>query len=176
MNTKDVLGVIETLHNAAEHPDIVHVERYGRDTKPGGQSPAGVAVRYQSGSEVYLWAADPGNPLPAPHDLPAEMPPLRFRAQHGLKFLLQLLDTAQPEMFTAWRPVAFDGIDMKPSGVELRGKDGSSFYLRVTSGSGPTGGPESDDNPNRDRFLDYVIPEGVKTCLQEVDAVNAERS
>jgi hypothetical protein len=161
------LGVIERLFNAAEHPDIVEVERYGRDLKPGGQSPSGVGVTYQSGSAGYIWAAAPGTPAPVPHDLPAELPSLRFRAQHTLAFLVRLLDAARPEQFTAWRPVAFDGVWMKPSGLEIRCKDGSSFYLRVTSGSGPTADPKSD------QFPDYVIPEGVKTCLRGANAASA---
>lgn len=166
MDTAQVLDVVERLHYAAEHPDIVQVKRYGRDLKPGGQSPAGVSLKYQSGSEAYLWSAAPGKTAPVSHDLPADLPSFKFRAQHALAFLVQLLEAAQPEQFTAWRPVAFDGVDLKPSGLEIRCKDGTSVYLRVTSGSGPNGDPEADPYP------DYAIPEGVKTCLREASAAS----
>jgi hypothetical protein len=142
-----VLDVVEKLFNAAGHPDVVRVHRYG-----GGQSRAGVAITYQSGSSAYLSSAGLGNSPPVPYDLPAELPSLRFRAQHALKFLLELLDAARPAPFAAWRPVAFADTALKPTGVEIRGKDGTTAYLLVTSGSGPTKDPDEDPYP------DYVIP------------------
>jgi hypothetical protein len=166
MESAQVLDVIERLHNAAEHPDITMVERYGRDLKPGGQSPAGVAITYRSGSQAYLWA-DEGKREPVPHPLPERMPELKFRAQHALKFLIDLLDVARPDMFVAWRPVAFADVAMTPSGLGIRCTDGSTAYLRVTSGFG--GFADLD----RDEFSDYTIPEGVKTCLREASAQSA---
>lgn len=159
MQSAQVLDVVERLFNAAEHPDIVAVERYGRDVQPGGQSPAGVAVTYQSGAQAYLWADEPGRPAPEPCPLPDEMPELKFRALPALKLLVELLDVARPAVFTAWRTVAFNGLGLKPSGLELRCADGSTAYLRATSGSGPT------HEPTTPQHTDYAIPEGVKTCL-----------
>lgn len=110
MQSVAVLDILERLRKAAGHPDIVKVERYGQDPNPG------VAVTYQSGSAAYLWITSAGRSEPTPHDLPDELPPLKFR-----------------------------------------GKDGATAYLRVTSGSGPMGDPDSDQHP------DYVIPEGLKS-------------
>jgi hypothetical protein len=167
METAQVLNVVERLFNAAEHPDIALVKRYGRDVKPGGQSPAGVSLRYQSDSEVYIWAAT-GDGKPVPADLPAVMPSLRVRAPYALRMLVQLLDTAKPDLFTAWRTVSFPGLGLPQAcGLELKGSDGTSFYLRVTAGSGPT-------DPAADPFPDYVIPEGVATCLHSANAASAE--
>lgn len=169
METAQVLDVIERLHNAAEHPDIVKVQRYGQDLKPGGQSPAGVTITYQSGSEAYIWVAAPEQPEPAAHPLPDKMPELKFRAQHALKFLVELLDIAQPALFTAWRTVGFAGVAMTPAGLAIRCSDGSTTYLRVTSGFGGFADQE------RDEFPEYTIPEGVKTCLHSASAANAAR-
>jgi hypothetical protein len=159
------LDAVERLHDAAEHPDIVQVRRYGRDLKPGGQSPAGVAIRYQSGSEVYIWAAPAGKAVPA--ELPPAVASLRVRNPHAIRFLLRLLEVARPAQFKGWRTVAFPDLGLPDAcGVELKCADGSSFYLRVTSGSGST-------DPATDPFPDYVIPEGVKTCLQGANAASA---
>lgn len=169
MESAQVLDVIERLFETAEHPDIVEVKRYGRDLKPGGQSPAGVKVTYQSGAETYLFAALPGTPAPTPQELPAEMPPLKLRASHTLKFLIELLDVAKPAVFTAWRTVSFTGVTAGPSGMEIRCADGGTAYLRATCASGPTGDPVTQP------FPDYVIPEKVKSCLREANAGNAVR-
>jgi hypothetical protein len=167
VETKQVLDVVEWLFNAAGHPDIVEVERYGRDLKPGGQSPAGVRITYGSGAQTYLFAAAPSEPAPQPHPLPEQMPPLKLRALHSLKFLIELLDVARPDGFTAWRTVSFAGVWMKPAALEIRCTDGTSAYLRVTCTSGPVGDPETPP------FPDYVIPEAVKTCLREANAASA---
>lgn len=151
MESSQVLDVIERLLYAAEHPDIVEVRRYGRDLKPGGQSPAGVKVVYQSGAETYLFAAEPDNPAPQPHPLPDQMPPLKSRALHTVMFLMALLDVVKPDAFKAWRTVSFTGVGSTPSGLEIRCSDGSSAYLRATCASGPTGDPETEP------FPEYVI-------------------
>lgn len=155
MESAQVLDVIERLLGAAEHPDIVEIKRYGRDVKPGGQSPAGVKVTYQSGAETYLFAADPGTPAPEPHPLPEQMPPLKLRALHTVRFVIELLEVARPDVFTAWRTVSFAGVTSAPSGMEIRCADGGSAYLRATCASGPLGDPESPP------FSDYTVPEGV---------------
>jgi hypothetical protein len=155
MESLQVINVIQRLHLAAQHPAIVSVARYGRDSHPGGQSPSGVAITYQWGSTAYLWPALPSNPAPQPVDLPAEPPPFKLRAPHAIVFCLGLLDAAQPAEFTAWRPVSFGGVAMSPAGIELRGADGTNTFLRCTSGSGPTGDPTEDPHP------DYVIPDSI---------------
>jgi hypothetical protein len=162
-----VLDVVEKLHNVAEHPDIEQVSRYGRDLKPGGQSPAGVCLRYQSGSEVYIWASADRNP--AAVVLPEPVASRRLRIPHAIRLLVQLLDTARPELFTAWRTVGFPDLDMPQAcALELKGRDGSSFILRFTAGSAPTD-PDDDPAPG------YLIPEAVKTCLQGVNVGPAAR-
>lgn len=152
MGSAQVLEVVERLFNAAEHPDIVEVKRYGRDLKPGGQSPAGVSITYGSGAQTYLFADEPSTPTPQPHPLPEQMPPLKLRAQHALKLLVELLDVARPDGFTAWRTVSFPGISMEPCALEIRCTDGTSAYLRATCASGSTGDPDTEP------FPDYVIP------------------
>jgi hypothetical protein len=154
MESAQLLDVIERLHNAAEHPDIVLVKRYGRDAKPGGQSPAGVALTYRSGSQAYISPAE-GKPEPVPHPLPERMPELKFRALHALKFLIELLDAAKPDLFVAWRLVAFEGVALQPSGLAIRCADGSTAYLRVTSGFGGFADQDRDD------FPDFVISDAV---------------
>lgn len=167
MESAQVLDVVERLHSAAQHPDIVLVKRYGRDEKPGGKSPAGVSLKYQSGSEAYIWAATAEAAVPA--DLAPEVASRRIRGPHTIRLLLRLFDVAQPELFTAWRTVAFPDLGLSQvCGIELNGADGSIFVLRVTSGSGPT-------DPDGDPFPDYVIPEGVRTCLREADVQSAAR-
>ena len=151
MESAQVLDIVENLLNAAQHPDITEISRYGRDLKPGGQSPAGVKVTYQSGAQTYLAVAE-GSQKPEPHPLPDPMPHLKLRAAHTMKFLINLLEAARPAAFIAWRTVAFAGVGNKPSGMEIRCADGGSAYLRVTCASGPTGDPDADPFPG------YRIP------------------
>jgi hypothetical protein len=69
MQSVAVLDTIERLHNAAGHPDIVNIKRYGQGPNPG------IALTYQSGSAAYLWTTPPSRTGPTPHD---ELPPLSF--------------------------------------------------------------------------------------------------
>src|SRR3954471_11789510 len=96
------LDVIEAVLKASNHPDIAEVRRYGTDAAPGGQSPAGVAVRwaYASGATSYL----AGSPLKVETPLPTPevLPPPPVVAQRLPVFVVQLLDVAQPDVFRSW--------------------------------------------------------------------------
>jgi len=171
MQLAQVLDVFEGLLVASKHPDIVEIERYGRDVAPGGSSPAGVKARYQSGSEAYLWGAVwPGE---IPITVPDEMPPPKRRADRMAIFAVQLLDVARPDVFTSWQLVAFpdlgptDERGKSAAGVSLVCSDGTKMLLRVTAGSGPSG------DPAEDPFPDYRIPEGVKSWHLRVHAQSA---
>ncbi|MDG4774153.1 hypothetical protein [Solwaraspora sp. WMMD792] len=169
MQVAEVLDVLEALFQTSKHPDITDVRRYGQDTEPGGNSPAGVRVYYSTGSTGMLWAAV-GKPAPAPASLPAEMPAPRERARRTLAFAVQLLDFARPEEFTSWEPCAFTGVHSSPSGVKITCRDGGAVFLRATATTGPGG---IAGEPNEDPYPDYQIPEGVRSWRQEVGARSA---
>lgn len=137
MNTTDVLDLIEKLLTAAGHPDIAQVEQYGQGTP---QSPAGVAVTYQSGAQAFVWAVA-GKPKTEPVELPEDLGPYKFRANHALKLVIDLLEAAKPAGIGGWRTVAYDGVGQRPAGLEVR-TDQGVVALRVTSGGAP--GPDSD--------------------------------
>ena len=118
------LDTIAALFQAAGHPDITAVERYGRD----GQS---VVVRYRPKAEAFF---EPSKAKSSPVELPEILPPYRFRAQHALKLLVDLLEVAKPAGITGWRTVGIDGVDLAPCGIELR-TDSGVVLLRVTAGS-----------------------------------------
>lgn len=183
-----ILDIIERLLIAAEHPDIVAVERYGPGDGPWGpdvptskaKAITGVKVKYQSTATASLWEAVwPGEqPMPAPAVMPL---PTQNRAPRLAIFVARLLDVAQPEQFQAWRLVSLPGVGLPgdhgvlPFGLSIATAGGSKMLLRATA-TGPTVGFEPESEP----FPDYVIPEEVKTCLskqtQPAGAVSAERS
>lgn len=168
-----VLDVIETLLRAAEHPDIVEVERYGPGLGPWGptveqsrvKTITGVRVKHQSTATASLWEAVwPGE---KPVDPPAALPtPLQNRAPRLAIFVCRLLDVARPSQFKSWRLVELPnlGLDAEqaglPFGLSIVTADGGRVLLRATA-TGPTLGAEPADEP----FPDYTIPEGVKECL-----------
>ncbi|MEV6300719.1 hypothetical protein AB0M02_15025 [Actinoplanes sp. NPDC051861] len=163
MQAAQVLDVLESLLAASGHPEIAAVERYGADLVPGGPSPSGVRVRYENGSEAYLWGAIwPGeSDLPTPQTLP----PPRRRADRIAVFAAQLLDVARPAAFASWRVVALPDLGPAsergkvPRGLRIDCADGTSLLLRATSGVGPTGDPEHDPYP------EYRIPANLSAGL-----------
>jgi hypothetical protein len=179
MDTTQVLDVIEQLLAAARHPDIAAIERYGPGLGPWGptveeskaKSITGVKVTYQSTASASLWEAvwPGGQPVPAPTDLP----PSR-RASRLLVFAAQLLDYAKPDQLRSWQLLALPGLGpdseqgVTPTGLGVVTTSGTKLLLRSTS-TGPTVGTE----PAEDPFPDYVIPEGVRTCLREANAASA---
>ncbi|MEW2385243.1 hypothetical protein AB0873_24590 [Micromonospora sp. NPDC047707] len=167
MQVTEALDAMAALIRASEHPDITDVTRYGTDTRPGGQSPSGVKVIYQSGSAAMLWAADAPRPAPAPVPLPAEMPPPAQRAARLLMFTVQLLDVARPPIFRSWEPCGFPDVHLTPAALRITYQDGSTLYLRVTAATGPTGDPTEDPHP------DYRFPKGVRTWPPVVSAQSA---
>ena len=166
----EVLDVIEGLLIASKHPDITSISRYGRDTAPGGGSPAGVCVKYQSASEGYIWGAVEPDETPIP--IPQVMPRPRLRAPRLAIFVAQLLDVARPAQFKAWRLVAIPGVGPVteqgtwPAGVSLICADGTKMMLRATAGSGPT-------DPAEEPFPDYTIPEEVSSWHLQASALSA---
>lgn len=173
MQVSQALDVMEAILRAAEHPDVVEVARYGTDTQPGGQVPAGIKAVHQNGSYAMLWAAVPprdARPVPL-----GEMPPPRLRAQRILVLAHQLLDVARPEPIAAWELCAtpgvgdWDGGDPPPSALRLTCRDRSVIYLRATAASGGAAEPETDPYP------DYQIPQGVQSWHLSRSAPSAER-
>lgn len=174
-----VLDVIERLLVAAEHPDIVEVERYG----PGGgvwgptveQSRAkqisGLRVVHRSSATASLWEAVwPGE---QPATAPAEAStPRQNRAPRLAQFVAQLLDVAKPEQFTAWRLVTLPGLGTANE------QAGMPFGLSIVTTTGPVllrttaTGPTAGDEPAAEPFPEYVIPDGVRTCLTAAPAGN----
>lgn len=156
MELAEILDVFEQLLTASRHPDIVSVRRYGRDTTPGGPSPAGVAVKYQSGSHAFLAGGLGDNEIPLP--VPDVLPPPRRRASRLAIFAVQLLEVARPAQFRAWRLVGFPDVGPEaergrfPAGVSVACADGTRMLLRVTAGSGPAG------DPAEEPFPDWKIP------------------
>lgn len=167
METRQALDVIEALLLGSEHPDIVEVSRYGRDAKPGGQSPSGVKTLHQTGSSAMLWGAvEPRDATAVP--LVEQMPPPRWRAARLLVFVHQLLDAAQPSEFRRWELCQSSGV-VSPvaSAIRIAVADGSTVYLRATAASGATGEPEEDP------FQDYRIPEGVRQWHRKASVLTA---
>ncbi|SCL43136.1 hypothetical protein GA0074692_6779 [Micromonospora pallida] len=173
MQLSQALDVIEALHRAAEHPDVTDITRYGRDTAPGGQSPAGVRIWYRSGSSTMLWGEVPHREA-APVPLPGEMPPPKLRAARGLMFAHHLLDFAQPDVFKSWELCSQPGT-VVPVAAALRitARDGDVIYLRGTSACGPGG---AGGEPEEDQYPDYHIPEGVREWHLKVNALSAGRA
>ena len=168
MHTSATLDVIESLLNAAAHPDVTAVERYGNASTPGGQSPAGVKITHRSGSEAMLWAAAvPRNAEPVP--TPTEPLPMKWRAARLLVLTHQLLDAARPDEFTRWELCRQPGVE-SPVAAALRVicRDGSVAYLRATAASGPTGEPE------HDLYQDYRVPQGVHEWRHSLSVRRAE--
>ncbi|GIF12127.1 hypothetical protein [Actinoplanes teichomyceticus] len=156
MRLAQVLDVLQELHRASGHPEIAAVERFGADSVPGGPSPAGLRVRYATGSEAYLWGAIwPGEtPLPVPEALP---PPSR-RASRAAVFAAWLLDAARPGAFRAWDLVALPDLGPAgergrvPLGLRITCSDGTASLLRATAAGGPTAEPDTEPYP------DYRLP------------------
>ncbi len=118
------LDTVAALFQAAGHPDITDVERYGKD----GQS---VVVRYRPKAEAFFEQVQAKS---SPVELPENLPPYRFRARHALSLLVQLLEVAKPAGISGWRTVGIDGVDLAPCGIELR-TDQGVVLLRVSAGS-----------------------------------------
>lgn len=176
METAAVLDVMEALLRAADHPDHVTVSRYGRDTRPGGQSPSGVKVTHQSGAASMLWAAVPhrdARPLP----VPAVLPPPARRPDRILTLTHRLLDAADPDEFTSWEICATPGVGAwddntpPPSALRITCRDGSIAYLRTTAASGPNGAA---GDPDTDPWPNYRIPEGIHSWHLKASAACAE--
>ncbi len=184
MQPSPLLDLVERLLKAAEHPDIVKVERYGPGRGPWGpdvdqkKGPAatGILVRHQWSATASSWLAQwPGEEQPV--DEPSELPPPRQNRAPRLAILVkQLLDAAQPAHLKAWRLVKLPNLGRAdtqahlPFGLSVVTAGGGRELMRVTA-TGATEGFDFDADP----FPGYVIPEGVKTCLQ-ADAVTAGRS
>mgnify|MGYP007112205263 CR=1 FL=1 len=172
MPNKTVLDVVETLLAAANHPDYTKVSRYGADSMPGGQSPAGVKATHLSGSTSMLWAApvpSGATPVEAGEGMVASMP------GRTLRLAMALLDAAQPAAFTSWQLCAAPGVGWRetgrsPSGIRIVGADGTVAYLRATAASGPGGGAAE---PKQDPCPDYTIPQEVKECRLSRSAASA---
>jgi hypothetical protein len=147
----EILDVFEQLLTASGHPDIVSVRRYGTDTAPGGPSPAGVAVKYQSGSHAFLAGGLGDGEIPIP--VPDVMPGPKRRASRLAVFAVQLLDVARPAQFKAWRLIALPDVGPEaergqfPAGVSVICADGTRMLLLVTAGSGPAGDPAEEPFP-----------------------------
>ncbi|MFI6228713.1 hypothetical protein ACIBCR_15530 [Micromonospora echinospora] len=161
-----VLDVIEALLRAADHPDYQQVARYGRDTLPGGQSPAGVKALHKSGSTSMLWcAAEPRDAHPVPADavdgMTGSMPARTLRLAH------RLLDAARPPQFSRWELCAAPGVGWpesgkSPSALRITGSDGTVAYLRATAASGPGGGKAE---PKEDPFPEWQVPDAIADAV-----------
>lgn len=168
-----LLDVIEGLMHAAAHPDYRDITRYGADSVPGGQSPAGVKATHLSGSMSMLWAAAvplDANPVPADDTMLTSMP------GRTLRLMMALLDAAQPAEFTSWHLAAAPGVGWpetgrSPSAIRIEGSDGTVAYLRATAASGPGGGAAE---PKHDPCPDYEIPQEVRQWRHSRSAAVAE--
>ncbi len=136
--------IVAALFDSCGHPDIIGVERYGKNDQA-------VMVRYRAGAEAFF---EPTTGKTAPVDLPEQMPAYKFRAQHALKLLVGLLEAAKPAGVTGWRLVSINGVDLAPCGIELR-TDSGVVLLRVFGGS-PTG---LDADPSE--WADWRIPDSL---------------
>lgn len=158
MQVSQALDIVEALLNAAEHPDITAIERYGRDAQPGGQSPAGVKTQHRSSDAWALLMADVPPRAAQPVPLPTEPMPPRWRAARILVLVHQLLDAARPEQLGGWELVAQEGTHTPvAAGIRITARDGSVIYLRGMAASGERREPENDPYP------DYRIPQGVQS-------------
>ncbi|WP_436521574.1 hypothetical protein [Actinoplanes sp. HUAS TT8] len=152
MHLVQVLDLLQELHVASGHPEIAAVERFGADAAPGGPSPAGLRLRYDTGSFAYLWGAVwPGETaMPVPENLP---PPSR-RASRAVVFAAQLLDAARPSAFRSWELVALADLGpvaergKVPLGLRVNCADGTSLLLRATAAGGPNAEPDTEPHPD----------------------------
>ncbi|MDY7084287.1 MAG: hypothetical protein SYR96_04215 [Actinomycetota bacterium] len=182
MQLGQVLDVVERLVVASEHPDIVKVERYGTATEPWGPTVArsktttiaGMKVTFTSTSTALLnGRIEPGVTEVA---VPDVMPLPTLRAPRFVTFVAQLLDVARPAQFSSWRLVGQPSADKGsptaalPYGISFACADGTTMLL-LCQATGAMVGAEPSEEP----FPDYVIPEGVRTSLQEVSAQPAAR-
>ncbi|MEU0078437.1 hypothetical protein ABZY58_11120 [Micromonospora tulbaghiae] len=173
MHNNRLLDVIGGLLRAAEHPDYTGITRYGADSMPGGQSPAGVKATHLSGSVSMLWAAAVPRdcePVPADDSMLTSMP------GRTLRLMTMLLDAAQPAEFTSWQLCAAPGVGWpetgrSPSAIRIEGSDGTVAYLRATAASGPGGGAAE---PKEDPCPDYRIPPEVSQWRHSRSAATAE--
>ncbi|MFI1987819.1 hypothetical protein [Actinoplanes sp. NPDC020271] len=156
MQLAHVLDVLQELHVASGHPELAAVERFGTDATPGGPSPAGLRLRYGTGSFAYLWGAVwAGETAMA---VPEDLPPPSHRASRAVVFAAQLLDVARPDAFRTWElcalrdlgPAAARG--KAPLGLRINSAEGTSFLLRATAAGGPTREPDTEPHPS------YRIP------------------
>ncbi|MEO3776342.1 hypothetical protein ABGB16_05710 [Micromonospora sp. B11E3] len=168
MQVTQALDIMEALFQAAEHPDVTAVERYGQDAQPGGQSPPGVKVLHRSGSAAMLWAALPPRDV-TPVPLPSEPLPPKWRAARILVLAHQLLDAARPDAIRSWELCRQAGVESPvAAALGITASDGSVIYLRATSASGSAAEPETDPYP------DYQIPQGVREWHLRAGAPSAE--
>ncbi|WP_250000350.1 hypothetical protein [Actinoplanes sp. M2I2] len=177
MQLAQVLDVVERLLVAAEHPEIVKVERYGTATEPWGPDAARSRTTTISGLKATFTSTSTallnGRILPGVVDvpMPAELPLPTLRAPRFATFVAQLLNVARPKQFTSWQlvsPPAMGPADRPgtlPYGISISCADGTKMLL-LCQATGAMVGKEPEEEP----FPGYVIPEGVKTCLQEVSA------
>jgi hypothetical protein len=152
-----VLDVLQELHLASGHPEIAAVERFGMDGVPGVPSPAGIRMRYETGSFAYLWGAVWPGETPVP--VPAVLPPPSRRAPRAAAFAAQLLDAARPAAFRAWELVALRDLGpvgergKVPLGLRITCADGTALLLRATAAGGPHQEPDTEPHP------DYRLPD-----------------
>jgi hypothetical protein len=160
VNLPAVLDVIERLLTAANHPDIVKVERYGTGTEAGGPTAeksktshlVGVKVHHQSTSTASLWGSVPSGVTPA--EPPAELPAPRLRAPRLVLLVAQLLDAARPAEFTSWQLFTVDELGSAlPYAIGITCADGSKVLLQASS-AGASVGREPDEDP----FPDWQVP------------------
>ncbi|QLQ38016.1 hypothetical protein [Micromonospora robiginosa] len=171
MQVSQALDIIEALLNAAEHPDIAAVERYGRDAQPGGQSPAGIRVQHRSSDTRALLMADVPPRTAQPVPVLTEPLPPKWRAARILVLVHQLLDAARPEQLAGWELVTQDGTHSPvAAGIRITARDRSVVYLRGIAASGQQREPENDPYP------DYRIPQGVQSWHLSPSAPSAERA
>ncbi|BCY06855.1 hypothetical protein L3i22_019430 [Actinoplanes sp. L3-i22] len=132
------------------------MERFGTDAAPGGPSPAGLRLRYDTGSFAYLWGAVWAGETPMA--VPEELPPPNRRASRAAVFAAQLLDAARPADLRGWELVALRDLGpvaergKVPLGLRINCADGTAFLLRATAAGGPTREPDTEPHP------DYRIP------------------
>jgi hypothetical protein len=127
-----ILDTLERLLRAAQHPDVIAVDRFA-------SSLTGIAITYQSQAHAYVWLAEDAVVKPA--ELPAVLPDYKDRVQHVLRLCVDLLEAVTPSGIDAWRTVAVEGAQLSPCGLEVRAGQ-AGVVLRVTAGGAP--GTDSD--------------------------------